>query len=111
MLCEIDFISKNHNRTKRNYLARVTDPIYPKYKAAELAIKFDFDYWDGDRRICYGGYNYIPGRWSKVAKEMIDFYKLTNDSKILDIGCGKGYLLYEISLILPIQFTYVGKII
>ena len=32
MLCEIDFISKNHNRTKRNYLARVTDPIYPKYK-------------------------------------------------------------------------------
>tara|TARA_A100001388_G_scaffold275689_1_gene261694 strand:- start:578 stop:1249 length:672 start_codon:yes stop_codon:yes gene_type:complete len=98
---EIDFMSSLHKSTKRDYLKRVNESEYPKAKAAELAKKFDFDYWDGDRRICYGGYNYIPGRWTKVAKEMIDFYKLTNDSKILDIGCGKGYLLYEISLILP----------
>ena len=70
---EIDFMSSFHKSTKRDYLARVNDPIYPKAKAAELAKKFDFDYWDGDRRICYGGYKYIPGRWTPVAKKLIDF--------------------------------------
>ena len=86
---EIDFINQLHSSTKRDYLARVNDKEYPKHIAAELAKKFDYDYWDGDRRICYGGYKYIPGRWEPVAKRMIDHYKLTNKSKILDIGCGK----------------------
>ena len=90
-----------HKSTKRDYLKRVNDPIFPKHKAAELAKKFDFDYWDGDRRICYGGYKYIEGRWEKVAKKMSDFYKLKGNSKILDIGCGKGYLLYDFLKILP----------
>ena len=98
---EIDFMSALHKSTKRDYLKRVNDPIFPKHKAAELAKKFDFDYWDGDRRICYGGYKYIEGRWEKVAKKMSDFYKLKGNSKILDIGCGKGYLLYDFLKILP----------
>ena len=98
---EIDFIGGVHKITKRDYLARVNDSEYPKAKAAELAKKFDFDYWDGDRRVCYGGYKYIPGRWETVAKSMVDNYKLKNCSKILDIGCGKGYLLYDFLKIIP----------
>ena len=98
---EIDFMSTLHKSTKRDYLARVNDSTYPKEKAASLAKKFDFDYWDGDRRICYGGYQYIPGRWAKVAQQMIEYYGLNSNSKILDIGCGKGYLLYEFTKILP----------
>ena len=98
---EIDFMNSLHSSTKRNYLARVNDLDYPKHKAASLAKKFDFDYWDGDRRICYGGYKYIPGRWEKVAKEMISYYELNPKSKILDIGCGKGYLLYEFIKLIP----------
>jgi len=98
---EVDFMSVLHNSTSRDYLARVNDIEYPKYKAAELAKKFDFDYWDGDRRICYGGYKYIPNRWSKVASRMIDYYQLPKNPKILDIGCGKGYLLYDFKQILP----------
>ena len=98
---EIDFMNTLHSSTKRNYLARVNDLDYPKHKAASLAKKFDFDYWDGDRRICYGGYKYIPGRWEKVAKEMITYYGLNPKSKILDIGCGKGYLLYEFIKLIP----------
>ena len=100
-MTEVDFMSLLHKSTKRDYLKRVNDPIFPKHKAAELAKKFDFDYWDGDRRICYGGYKYIEGRWEKVAKKMSDFYKLKGNSKILDIGCGKGYLLYDFLKILP----------
>ena len=100
-MTEVDFMSFLHKSTKRDYLKRVNDPIFPKHKAAELAKKFDYDYWDGDRRICYGGYKYIEGRWEKVAKKMCDFYKLQENSKILDIGCGKGYLLYDFLKILP----------
>ena len=92
---EIDFMSILHKSTKRDYLARVNDIEYPKHKAAELAKKFDYDYWDGDRRINYGGYKYIPGRWTDVAKKLIEFYSLDSNSKVLDIGCGKGFLLFE----------------
>jgi len=91
----IDFMSVVHKSTKRDYLARVNDPEYPKPKAAELAKKWDYDYWDGDRRICYGGYRYMEGRWEKVARAMADHYKLKAGDKILDVGCGKGYLLYD----------------
>ena len=100
-MAEVDFLTDLHKSTKRDYLARVNDPIYPKHKAAKLAKKFDYDYWDGDRRICYGGYKYIPGRWTSVAKKLIEHYNITSESKVLDIGCGKGFLLYEISKILP----------
>ncbi len=100
-MAEIDFMGGLHRSTKRDYLARVNDPIFPKHKAASLAKKFDFDYWDGDRRICYGGYKYIPGRWEPIAKKMIDHYNLTDTAQILDIGCGKGFLMYEFSKLLP----------
>jgi protein-L-isoaspartate(D-aspartate) O-methyltransferase len=97
----VSIVTTNHLSTSRDYLARVNDSEYPKWKAAELAKRFDFDYWDGDRRINYGGYKYKPGYWKPVAQELISRYELTNESKVLDIGCGKGFLLYEVSQILP----------
>ena len=100
-MAEIDFMSVLHKSTQRDYLARVNDPEYPKAKAAELAKKFDFDYWDGDRRICYGGYRYLEGRWEKVARAMAEHYELPAKPKILDIGCGKGFLLYDFLKVIP----------
>ncbi len=105
-MSEIDFMSGLHKSTKRDYLARVNDKDFPKEKAAALAKKFDFDYWDGDRRICYGGYNYIPGRWEKIAENMQTQYNLPANAKILDIGCGKGYLLYDFLKVLPNAEVY-----
>jgi len=100
-MAEIDFMSVLHKSTQRDYLARVNDPDFPKAKAAELAKRFDFDYWDGDRRICYGGYRYLEGRWEKVARAMAEHYQLPEKPKILDIGCGKGFLLYDFLKVIP----------
>jgi len=91
----IDFMSVVHKATKRDYLARVNDPEYPKAKAAELAKNWAYDYWDGDRRINYGGYRYMEGRWEKVARAMAEHYGLKAGDRILDVGCGKGFLLFD----------------
>jgi SAM-dependent methyltransferase len=100
-LAYLDLMSPLHKATQRDYLARVNDPEYPKAKAAELAKQWGFDYWDGDRRVNYGGYKYMPGRWAPVAKLMIDHYGLKPGSKVLDIGCGKGFQIFELTQVLP----------
>ena len=98
---ELKIVTEKHKSVDRDYLSRVTDVDYPKHKAAQIAKKWGFDYWDGDRRICYGGYYFRPGYWSNVAKLLVETYELTSESKILDVGCGKGFLLYEITQLLP----------
>lgn len=105
-MTEIDFMSVLHKSTARDYLSRVNNQTYPKHKAAEIAKRFDYDYWDGDRQICYGGYRYIEGRWEKVARKISEFYELPEKPKILDVGCGKGYLLYDFLKVIPEAEVY-----
>jgi len=94
----IDFINKLHTSTKRDYLGRVT--AHDKAKVAESAINFDKEYWDGERHQGYGGYKY-DGRWRPIAEDMARHYNLKPGTSILDIGCGKGFLLYEFTQIVP----------
>lgn len=89
---QIDFITKLHKSTKRNYLERANNN---KLHCIKEAKKFGYNYWDGNRKYGYGGYHY-DGRWENVAKKIINYYKINSKSKILDIGCGKAFLLYEI---------------
>jgi len=94
----IEIVTPLHTATVRDCLSRMNDN---KVEAMIKAKKYGFDYWDGDRRYGYGGYKYIPGRWRPVAETFIDRYKLGPGSKVLDIGCGKGFLLYELQLLEP----------
>ena len=64
-------------------------------------MKFGKEYFDGDRAHGYGGYYYNKKYFRKVTKEIIKHYKLTNKSKILDIGCAKGFMMYEFRHFLP----------
>lgn len=97
-MAELDFISLVHKQTKRDYVARVTE--YPKELAAEKAKQWGYDYWDGDRKTGYGGMRY-DGRWEKVARAMVEHYGIKPGDRILDVGCGKGFLLYDFTQVLP----------
>ena len=94
----LNIVTTLHESTNRDYLARMVDD---KVQCMKTAKQYGRDYWDGDRRYGYGGYNYMPGRWKPVAEKLINIYNLTSESRVLDIGCGKGYLLYEMKLLIP----------
>jgi len=90
---ELKLIQKIHKSTPRNYMGRMNNN---KVACAKVARKFGYDFWDGDRKYGYGGYK-DDGRWKSIAKKLIERYCLTNKSRVLDIGCGKGYLANEIT--------------
>lgn len=94
----VDFVSVVHRSTTRDYLGRVNET--PKAEAAEIAKRFERDYWDGDRRHGYGGYRY-DGRWRAVADRLRDHYELQAGQRVLDVGCGKGFLMYDLTQSVP----------
>ena len=93
----LEVVTPLHRRTKRDYISRMVDD---KVNCMLKAKEYEGDYWDGDRRYGYGGYRY-DGRWKPVAEQLIKIYNLAPDAKILDVGCGKGHLLYELKQLLP----------
>jgi SAM-dependent methyltransferase len=100
-MLERSFVTRKHTETKRDYLARVNNFEMPKYRAAELAKQWGFDYWDGDRSINYGGHYFKKGYWEPTARGLIETYSLNSKSAVLDVGCGKGFLLKELSDLVP----------
>lgn len=83
----------SRNINKRNQL---------KSKKIQLVSRrFGKEYFDGKREFGYGGYYYNKKFWSNVVKDFKKFYKLNNNSKILDIGCGKGFMIFDFKKILP----------
>lgn len=47
---KLKLINKLHHSTKRNYLKRMTDN---KINCMKIAKKYEFDYWDGNRKYGY----------------------------------------------------------
>lgn len=86
-----------HSQTQREYLPRMLDD---KVQCMIDARTFGPKFWDGERRTGYGGYVY-DGRWAPVAERLVSTYNLRPESSVLDAGCGKGFLLYELSKQLP----------
>lgn len=94
----VDFMTSLHKKTQRDYLGRVN--AVPKAEAARLAKQWGRDYWDGSRDTGYGGYHY-DGRWRKVADALVQYYGLKPGDSVLDVGCGKAFLLYDLTQAVP----------
>ena len=48
-----NFVNPLHQQTKRNYIERMKNE---KVKCSKISMKFEKEYWDGDRKFGYGGY-------------------------------------------------------
>lgn len=94
----VDFMQEFHIYTSRDYLARVNGA--DKSECAIKAKEFGYDYWDGERKYGYGGYAY-DGRWRPIAEKLARYYGFKAGDKVLDIGCGKAHLLYELTQVVP----------
>lgn len=89
---------KNYPSVKRNISQRA---INKTETIRAIARKFGQEYFDGDRKYGYGGFNYHPRFWQGVVKDFQEYYHLTAKSSILDVGCGKGFMMHDFTHLLP----------
>lgn len=73
----------------------------------QVARQFGKDFFDGDRLYGYGGYNYHPRFWQATVKRFRDYYNLPEDASLLDVGCGKGFMLHDFKELMP-NMTVAG---
>ena len=97
MIKEINLLKK-YPKTKRDLSKRGNEKTD---EDRMIARRFDKEFFDGDRKNGYGGYYYNSKFWTEVVKDLNNFYKLKNGSKILDIGCGKGFMLFDFMKLNP----------
>ena len=94
---EIDLLV-NYPKTKRDPKARAVEKTE---EDRAIGRKFGKDYFDGDRRYGYGGYSYQPRFWQPVIPTLIEHFGLTAESSLLDVGCGKGFMLHDLKQAIP----------
>tara|TARA_B100000902_G_scaffold379035_1_gene412942 strand:+ start:1694 stop:2353 length:660 start_codon:yes stop_codon:yes gene_type:complete len=88
---EIDLL-KNYPKAKRDLTKRLESKTE---EVRSVARKFDKEFFDGERKFGYGGFSYNSKYWSEVVRDFIDYYNLDDGSKILDVGCAKGFMIYD----------------
>ena len=94
---EIDILV-NYPKAKRDLSARLESK---SEESRAIGRKFGFDYFDGDRNHGYGGFNYLQRFWQPVIPTIIENYQINNSSADLDVGCAKGFFLYDLKQKLP----------
>jgi ubiquinone/menaquinone biosynthesis C-methylase UbiE len=88
---EIDLL-KNYPKPKRNLDKRLQEK---SPEIVKIAREFGKEFFDGDRKYGYGGFTYNQKFWDTVVRDFVEYYKIKPDAKILDVGCAKGYMLYD----------------
>ena len=94
---EIDLLER-YPKAKRNLDARSAEKTEAD---REVARRFDKDFFDGDRRHGYGGFSYMPRFWQPVIPTFQKHWGLNESSSVLDVGCAKGFMMYDMSQLIP----------
>lgn len=94
---EIDLLA-NYPKAKRDLSGRLESK---SEEVRKIARQFGKEFFDGDREHGYGGFNYMPRFWQPVVPDFEKHFSLTNDSSLLDVGCAKGFMLYDLLQKLP----------
>jgi len=94
---EVDLLA-NYPRAKRNLDARSQEKTSEDRAIARL---FGKEFFDGDRRVGYGGFTYDPRFWQPVVPTFQKHYGLTGESSLLDVGCAKGFMLKDFTEAIP----------
>lgn len=91
-------LMKNYPKSKRDPKARAAEKTV---EDCAIARQFSKEFFDGERRHGYGGYYYNPRFWKPVISDFINHFGLTEKSSVLDVGCGKGFMLHDLVEPLP----------
>lgn len=94
---EIDLLA-NYPKSKRNVLERGASKTEEDRR---LARQFGKDFFDGDRKNGYGGFHYHPRFWQPVIPTFQSYFGLNEHSSVLDVGCAKGFMLHDLSQMIP----------
>jgi SAM-dependent methyltransferase len=70
-------------------------------KLIEIVRTCEKEYFDGDRVYGYGGYYYNPSIWPETVKLFRDHYILKEKARVLDVGCAKGFMMYDFKKLMP----------
>lgn len=66
-----------------------------------VARRFGAEFFDGDRSTGYGGFHYDPRFWTPVVPDLVAHFGLSEASSLLDVGCAKGFMLFDLLQALP----------
>ena len=89
---------RNYPKSKRNLKKRAQ---IKTQKIRSVARKFGKEFFDGDRKHGYGGFHYNPKYWKSVIPDLKEYWKLNSSSSVLDVGCAKGFFLYDLKKKIP----------
>lgn len=94
---EIDLL-EHYPKTKRDLKQRADEKTE---EDRNIARKFGQDFFDGDRKHGYGGFKYMSRFWQPVIPTFIKHFNLNENSKVLDVGCAKGFMLFDMKEAIP----------
>ena len=92
---EVNLLAR-YPKAKRNVKARLDN----KEENRRIALQFGKEYFDGTREQGYGGYRY-DGRWLPIAEDLVRHFGLSAGNRVLDVGCGKGFLVKDLMKVCP----------
>ena len=88
---------ENYPYTQRDISGRLASKNKEDQK---IARQFGKEFFDGLRNHGYGGFYYNARFWKNVVPAFQQHWNLINGDSVLDIGCAKGFMIYDMQLLI-----------